>query len=119
MDKKYEIVWRNPQKTVLMVNYFGDEAWGWDEIVKAHIEAVDMIKELSYDVILFHKGTRLKTARIGVIHDILYSGVTSRLPDNLKHIIVFLENLDEMKLADAAFEIMDKLFIRRKFVHVV
>jgi hypothetical protein len=119
MDKKYEIMWRNPQKTVLLVNYLTDIVW--DDIMAATIEAAPMIQEVPHDVILFHNGGQhaVDTTRIGAINDRLYNKIPPRPAKNLKFTIVLIENLEHMKWVEAAVEILDKRFSRPGFVHVV
>jgi len=119
MEKKYEIMWRNPQKTILQVNYLTDVVW--DDIMAANMEAAPMIQEVTHDIILFHNGGQhaVDTTRIGVINDRLYNKIPPRPAKNLKCTIVLIENLEYMRSVKAAMEILDKRFSRPGFAHVV
>jgi hypothetical protein len=79
-----------------------------------------MIVELPYDVILFHDGGEhnISTTGIGTIHDLLYNKVP-RPPQNMKMVIVLSANFSVKKPLEAAVEILDKLFFRRKITHLV
>lgn len=117
MDKKYELVWRNPQKTVLMINYLAPVTWS--DVTEAGADAMEAIKDLPQDVILFHNGGThtVNLTKITSIHDLLYNNL-SNPPRNLKFVIVYLENIKILKELDAAMEILDKLFFKRKIFHV-
>ena len=86
MDKKYELTWRNPQKTILMANYLTDIVL--EDISAAILEAVPLIQEIPHDVIMFHNIGQhaVNTTRIGVIHDDLYNKIPFRPAKNLKFV---------------------------------
>jgi hypothetical protein len=119
MDKKYEIGWRNPQQTVLVVTYLADPLLS--DILDANLEAFAMIEKIPHDVILLHNGGKYKIETIGIgsFHDLLYNKLPSKPLENLKLIIVLLENNHIRRLAGAAMEILDKLFLRRQMVQSV
>jgi hypothetical protein len=119
MDKKYEIGWRNAQQTVLVVTYLTDPLLS--DILDATLEAFAMIQNTPHDVILLHNGGKhnLETIRIGSFHDLLYNKLPRNPLENLKLIIVLLENNRVHKFAGAAMEILDKLFLRRQMVQSV
>lgn len=118
MDQKYAISWRNSQKTVLTVDYLA--IVDWDDIIAAHLEAVDMIKEIPHEIILFHNGGESPPVPIhfGSVHDQFYNKLP-RPPKNLKFIIVLMGNPGVMRPFDAALEVLDKVFYMQKYTHVV
>ena len=118
MDKNYEISWRNPQMTVLMVTYHADV--GWDDIIGANVEALDRIKVLPQEIILFHNAGpyKVKQFGFGVAHDLLYNRLP-RPPKNLKFIVTLMSDPAQQKSFYGAAELLDKLFFRRKYAYVV
>jgi hypothetical protein len=120
MDKKYEIIWRNPEKkNVLVVNYLADPLL--DDILKANLEAFALFQNIPHEVILFHNGGKyvVEALGIGSVHDLLYNKLPRRAPDNLKFIIVMVENDRTRRLMGAAMDVLDKLFFKRKIVYAV
>jgi len=119
MDKKYEIAWRDAQQTVLIVTYLADPLL--NDILEANLEALAMIHDAAHEVILLHNGGNhnLETVGIGSFHDLLYNKLPRDSIENLKFIIVLIENNRIRKFAGAAMEILDKLFLRRQIVQSV
>jgi hypothetical protein len=119
MEKKYEIDWRDPQQTVLVVTYLADPLLS--DILDANLEAFAVIRSTPHDVILLHNGGthNLETIGIGSFHDLLYNKLPRNPIENLKLIIVLLENDRTRRFTGAAMEILDKLFLRRQMVQSV
>ena len=118
MDKKYEVVWRDPQKTVLMVNYLQNVTW--EDVLAADIEAVAIIQQESHPVILFHHSGKnnIDLIDIGSIKDLLYNKVPFP-PPNMKLVIVLLNNYRSKTSLMMAMEVLDKVIFRRKLTYVV
>ena len=118
MDKKYEVVWRDPQKTVLMVNYLQNVTW--EDVLAADIEAVAIIQQESHPVILFHYAGKnnVDLIDIGSIKDLLYNKVPFP-PPNMKLVIVLLNNYRSKTSLMMAMEVLDKVIFRRKLTYVV
>ncbi len=118
MDKKYEIVWRDPQKTVLKVNY--QPSIDWSDGLSANIEAMAAIREVQNDVLLFHDTSQstIDLLGFGSVHDLFYNKLP-RPPHNLKMIVVVFRSPNVVKSVGASIEILDKLFFKRKYAHIV
>lgn len=119
MDKSYEIVWRDSQKkTVLMVNYLQDVTW--EDVLKADTEAVGIIQQELHSVVLFHYAGKnnINLTDIGSIKDILYNKVPVP-PQNMKLVIVLLNNFKARTSLMMAIEVLDKIAFGRKLTYVV
>lgn len=118
MDKKYEVVWRDPQKTVLMVNYLQDVTW--EDVLAADIEAVAVIQQESHSVSLFHYAGKnnINLTDIGSIKELLYNKVPFP-PPNMKLVIVLLNNFRAKTSLKVAMGVLDKVIFRRKLTYVV
>jgi hypothetical protein len=120
MDKRYQIEWRNPKKTILVVNYLGDSVL--DDVLASNLEAFAMIKELPHEVILIHNGGSYNIAvellSIGKIHDVVYSQFPA-IPQNLKFVIVILASSLTRIPMGAGMEVLDILYFRRRMTYTV
>ena len=119
LDKKYEITWRTPQKTVLMIHYLAAPAL--EDVTQAQQDAFGMLDEVPHDVIVFHNGGEHKvdSTNLGRVHDSLYNKFPRRPPENLKQVIVLIEDDQIRESMSAAMEVLGQLFFKRKITQTV
>ena len=119
MDEKFEIVWRNPEKTVLMINYFQNGTW--EDILEANSMSDVIVREVQHNVIVFHNGGdySVDMTDIGSIKGLFYNKAPS-IPKNLILVIILLKNWKGAMSLKIGMETLDKVIFRRKlnyFVH--